>query len=236
MSARSKNKNTILQALATSAQRWRTAASLSKETGIALDDVQKILDRTPEIVTARKGTKTGQALFALEEKDPRVTARSHTAQESPVPQDTDPDPDTAGRGAVTYLVLLPFDASMKRLRDASQRTLREAKARVLFASDAAAYTHGGALWFDELSRMIRQSDVVIADYSRKNPNVLFELGMAHGLGKPLILLMSEEADMELPASLVGFQIVTYNPANLTPFVERIGRIARHQQGRIGTSR
>lgn len=42
----------------------------------------------------------------------------------------------------------------------------------------------GQIW-----QRIRSSDVVVADLTSHNPNVMYELGVAHALGKPSIIIM-----------------------------------------------
>jgi nucleoside 2-deoxyribosyltransferase len=51
---------------------------------------------------------------------------------------------------------------------------------------------------------IRQADLIIADISRQNPNVLYELGFAHAFGKPTILLFDLKSDSGMPSTLQGF--------------------------------
>ena len=62
---------------------------------------------------------------------------------------------------------------------------------------------------------------------------MFELGVAQGLGKPLILLLSEEANASLPSDLVGYQNLTYSPNNLSSFSDRLRRAARQLEARRG---
>jgi hypothetical protein len=49
-------------------------------------------------------------------------------------------------------------------------------------------TQPGTRFFDEIARAIRSSDLVIAELSRMNQNVLYELGLAHGWGKDTVVL------------------------------------------------
>jgi hypothetical protein len=53
--------------------------------------------------------------------------------------------------AFKFLVLLPFDASAKRLRDAINTTIREARAEPIFLDQIGR----GAVWVDEVSQLIR---------------------------------------------------------------------------------
>ena len=43
---------------------------------------------------------------------------------------------------------------------------------------------------DEIKRLIKKSSVIIADLSEAKPNVLYEVGYAHGLGKAVIQICS----------------------------------------------
>jgi len=67
---------------------------------------------------------------------------------------------------------------------------------------------------------VRQADVVIADCSGRNANVFYELGMAHALAKPVILITSDEVE-EAPTDIRAFEFISY--AKLTPdsFLQKI---------------
>jgi predicted nucleotide-binding protein len=110
--------------------------------------------------------------------------------------------------------------------------LREERAVPFFVDELPA----GAAWVDDIVQRIRSSHVVVADITRMNPNVMFELGIAHGLGKPLILLINEVEDVDLPSDLVGYQYLMYAPDNLSSFVERLRRTARQLQARKGAAK
>lgn len=54
----------------------------------------------------------------------------------------------------------------------------------------------GSSFSDLIKRKIRESDFIVALITQKNQNVLFELGVAEALGKPIFLLV--EQDVKLP--------------------------------------
>jgi hypothetical protein len=66
---------------------------------------------------------------------------------------------------------------------------------------------------DKIGRLIAQADVVIADCSGRNPNVFYELGMAHALGKNVILITSDAVE-QAPTDIRAFEFVSY--ANVGP--------------------
>jgi nucleoside 2-deoxyribosyltransferase len=121
--------------------------------------------------------------------------------------------------AFKFLVLLPFDASARQLRDVINTTIRQEQGEPLFLDENKA----GALWVEEVSRLVSTSGAVIADVTRRNPNVMFELGVAHALGKPLVLLLDEDANTNLPSGLAGYQYLTYSRGNFSPLISRLGK-------------
>ena len=58
-------------------------------------------------------------------------------------------------------------------------------------NDAADMTRLGAITCEKICRPIQKSNCVIADVSLPNPNVMYELGLALGLGKDIILVANE---------------------------------------------
>lgn len=230
MNAKKDVKQKILEVLRSSTRRWRTASGIAKDTGVALDEVIAILDGAREVARSRKAGSHGQALFALRDKRADPGDEEDREEDRNVMGASESVPDKADN--LQYFVLLPLDASMRGLRDAIGRTLREEQAIPFFVDELPA----GAAWVDEIVQRIRSSNVVIADITRKNPNVMFELGIAHGLGKPLILLINEKEDVDLPSDLVGYQYLMYAPDNLSSFVERLRRMARQLQARKGAAK
>lgn len=59
----------------------------------------------------------------------------------------------------------------------------------------------------DISRQIIESKFIIADISPKNPNVFYELGYAHALTKPTILIAEKET--ELPFDVSPFRTLFY---------------------------
>lgn len=68
---------------------------------------------------------------------------------------------------------------------------------------------------------INQASVIIADMSDGNPNVFYELGICHTLGKPVVLLCDEESkekdyNGKLPFDLSGLQVIFYSNTGYGP--------------------
>lgn len=58
---------------------------------------------------------------------------------------------------------------------------------------------------------IRRARLVVAELSGRNPNVMYEIGLAHGIGKPIVLLTRNEEDV--PFDLRTLRYVYYDPNN-----------------------
>jgi hypothetical protein len=67
---------------------------------------------------------------------------------------------------------------------------------------------GPGVIFQDIQREIEQAEVVVAEITPANANVFYELGYAHALGKPTILLAQRGA--ELPFDIRSFRVVFYN--------------------------
>jgi nucleoside 2-deoxyribosyltransferase len=67
---------------------------------------------------------------------------------------------------------------------------------------------GPGVIFQDIQREIEQAEVVIAEITPVNPNVFYELGYAHALGKPTILLARRGA--QLPFDIRSYRVVFYN--------------------------
>jgi hypothetical protein len=85
----------------------------------------------------------------------------------------------------------------------------------------------------DIVRGIANSDLIVVDLTTHNPNVLYELGLAHGLRIPTILLAQNIE--EVPFDLRGYRVIVYSirfneVAQLTGRLGEIGE--RHKHGEI----
>jgi hypothetical protein len=58
---------------------------------------------------------------------------------------------------------------------------------------------------------IRKARLVVAELSGRNPNVMYEIGLAHAIGKPIVFLTRNENDV--PFDLRALRYVYYDPNN-----------------------
>ena len=110
----------------------------------------------------------------------------------------------------TCLIIAPFDAAGSRIKDTIQHALDEVEIRTLSLDNLRP----GAAWVNAVTDAIKFSDFIVVDITRQNPNVMYELGYAHALRKPTILLMGLDTKSPPPTDLQGLLYITYDPSNL----------------------
>ncbi|MCA2009826.1 nucleoside 2-deoxyribosyltransferase [Tritonibacter mobilis] len=112
-------------------------------------------------------------------------------------------------------VLTPFHPSEKRTYSAIVKALSEFGIRVVRGDEEAVPG-------DILTHIIRKmlsARLVIANISTRNPNVMYELGIAHALGKDVVMIANSDA--ELPFDVNSRRILFYS--NHTELVDKLQR-------------
>ncbi len=109
------------------------------------------------------------------------------------------------------IVLAPFEAAYDRIRNTIASSLSEAGVEHLKVDDKIP---PGAALGEQIIEAIRRASFVVADLSKQSQNVTYELGYAHALGKPSILLLNFKSDFTLPSDLAGFNVIVYDPDDL----------------------
>jgi hypothetical protein len=97
----------------------------------------------------------------------------------------------------------PFDLVKLAVKEAA--TLARFECEVTGDLDAAGVI------MDQVWQGIRGADAVVADITGKNPNVFYEIGLAHALGKEVILI---SPDPEAPFDVRSSRRVTYSAQDL----------------------
>lgn len=60
----------------------------------------------------------------------------------------------------------------------------------------------------QIIERLREDDLVVADLTRKNPNVFYELAVRHAVGKPVILMAG--IDEEIPFDVAAQRVILYD--------------------------
>jgi nucleoside 2-deoxyribosyltransferase len=80
----------------------------------------------------------------------------------------------------------------------------------------------GAMWASAITDAMYIADFVVVDLSTENPNIMYELGFAHALRKPTIILVSRRASISrIPSDLAGLPYLFYDPEEPTSLIREL---------------
>ncbi len=71
-----------------------------------------------------------------------------------------------------------------------------------------------------INKMLDKADLVIGDITQGNPNVMYEIGIAQGIGKP-VLLVGEQGHQDPTLDLRGYIIYWYDVSRVESLLEYI---------------
>ena len=101
-------------------------------------------------------------------------------------------------------VMMPFDAGFDQVYEAIGKACAHCDLRHQRADDI----WNEAEVIQDVFSLIYRSRVVICDFSKRNPNVFYETGIAHTLGKPVIPIVQNSED--IPFDLRHIRFIKYH--------------------------
>ncbi len=69
---------------------------------------------------------------------------------------------------------------------------------------------GPGIILDDIQAQIEQAHAVVAEITTHNPNVFYELGYAHALRKPAVLLVRRDESGKMPFDVRGYRAIFYD--------------------------
>jgi hypothetical protein len=103
-------------------------------------------------------------------------------------------------------VLMPFGSPVgDYYQQIYEPAIRKAGMRAVRADDDI---FGAGKIIDQIWDGINAAKVLVAELTSRNPNVFYELGLAHALDKPVVLISSNEEDV--PFDLKHIRVIYYN--------------------------
>ncbi len=105
-------------------------------------------------------------------------------------------------------VLMPFDSSFTEIYKEIQDTVNGTGLKCIRADDI--YSNGTVI--NDIVNLIKSATIIIADFTGKNPNVLYETGLAHALKKEVIIITQEIND--IPFDLQHIRVISYDESSL----------------------
>ena len=127
-------------------------------------------------------------------------------------------------------VLMPFSAKLRAIYEGPiKRASRRAKLSVERADDVFS----AAEIMDDVWAGIANALIIIADCTGKNPNVFYELGIAHTLGKQVILVAQDDADV--PSDIRHIRYLRYRTSAPKTFENQLFRTLRQLEAEVRTA-
>ena len=102
-------------------------------------------------------------------------------------------------------VMMPFE---DRLRPVYEDHIRAVAARLQVKATRADDFFAASAIVSDVWNAIADAQVLIADCTGRNANVFYELGIAHALGKPVILITQSNED--IPFDIQHIRVVNYD--------------------------
>jgi hypothetical protein len=109
----------------------------------------------------------------------------------------------------TCFVMQPFGGALGGYYESIFKPAIEQAGLVAVRADAEIFGTGKIM--DQIWRGIKAASVLVAELTSKNPNVFYELGLAHALEKPVVLVSSNQEDV--PFDLRHIRVILYDQAD-----------------------
>jgi hypothetical protein len=124
----------------------------------------------------------------------------------------------SGRLGQDVFVLMPFHESFSPVFD--DHIAKVCKSLGLSAKRADDI-FGSSKIIDDIWELIANSKIIIADCTTKNPNVFYELGIAHTLGKKVIIITQSPHDIPFDITHIRYAKYEYTPRGMKAFESRL---------------
>ena len=126
---------------------------------------------------------------------------------------------------VEVFVLMPFTEDLKPVYEdhikavATNLGTTSARADDFFSANSV---------ITEVWNAILHARVLIADCTRRNPNVFYELGIAHTLGKPVILIAQDKEDIPFDIQHMRTILYDFTPRGMRDFEATLEETLRYE--------
>lgn len=115
-------------------------------------------------------------------------------------------------------VLMPFRDELRPVyEDHVKRTVEQLGLRCRRADDIFRNT----AIIEDIWEQINSARVIIADLTDKNPNVFYEVGVAHTLGKEVVLITQSIEDVPFDLRHLRHILYTYTPRGMDTFEQQL---------------
>jgi hypothetical protein len=123
----------------------------------------------------------------------------------------------------TCFVLMPFAEEFEEVYEHGIGPAAEAAGFECYRADHA---FGPSAIISDIVKSIFSADVIVADVSGSNPNVFYELGVAHTIDNKTVVI-SEKTGETLPFDLTAYRVIFYRRSIDGIKKDLRGRLERH---------
>ena len=106
------------------------------------------------------------------------------------------------------LLVTPYSAEFHSLRRLIADALRESGIELVLLEENMI---AGRPTVEPVQLAIERADFIIADLTGSNPNVMYEVGFAHALGKPVLPIVQHRVE-RVPSDMSGYLYLVYDPS------------------------
>lgn len=119
---------------------------------------------------------------------------------------------------IDVFVLMPFNAKMEKVYTNHIKKMGEELGLTILRADDM-FTPGP--FMEKVWDGICAAQLVLADCTQKNPNVFYEIGMAHAVGKKVVLITRSEKD--IPSDIKHYDYIpyVYDPEGVDQLLEKL---------------
>ncbi len=131
------------------------------------------------------------------------------------------EPDKIAVNPHSVCLLMPFNSRF----NSRFEVIRETCATNGFDCRRSDQTYATGNLLRQIVEMILGSQLIIALLDGKNPNVFYEIGLAHSLGKPVILIVNMQDKNEMPFDISSDRLLLYSSMN--DLKDKLDKTLRH---------
>ena len=128
-----------------------------------------------------------------------------------------------GQSHSDLFVLMPFQPELSAVYQDHIKLVASRLQLTVARADDFFTTHSVT---DDIWAAILDSRIVIADCTGRNPNVFYEIGIAHTLGKPVVLLAQNADDVPFDLRHRHYLEYQFTPRGMTDFEDRLGKVIK----------
>ena len=115
------------------------------------------------------------------------------------------------------LFVAPYTKESRPLGIAIAEALRKSGIAIMHVEDSI---ESAEMWKESTHLAIERADFIVADITDKNPDVMYEVGFAHALRKPVIPIVKRGTG-HVPNVIAGYIYLVYDPSDLGKLGEEI---------------